>query len=48
MNSDVALAERTENRIGNSMRECVGVGMTFGPTIGSDMHTTKDQLPPLN
>ena len=48
MNSDIALAQRAENRICNCVRECVGIGMTFGATIGSDKHTAENQFAPLN
>jgi hypothetical protein len=48
MNSDIALAKRAEDRVGDRMRERVRVGMTFGPSIRSDTHPTKHELTPLN
>jgi hypothetical protein len=40
MNSDVALAQRTENRVGDRMRECIGIRVSFSATIGSKPHHT--------
>jgi hypothetical protein len=48
MNSDIALAKRAENRVSNRVREGVGIGMTFGASIGSDTHTAKYKLTPFN
>jgi hypothetical protein len=44
MNADIALAKCTEDRIGDRMSKRVGVRMPLGPTIGSNVHTTKHKL----
>jgi hypothetical protein len=48
MNSDIAFAQRAENRVGNCVRERVCIGMTFGATVGSDPHAAEYKLTPLD
>src|SRR5205085_11803077 len=47
MHAYIAFTKRTENRIGNSMSERVGIGMSFGAAIASDVHTAEHKLPSL-
>jgi hypothetical protein len=48
MNSDIAFAERTENRIRDRVRERIRIRVSLRPTIGNNFHSAQDQLPSLN
>jgi hypothetical protein len=48
MNSDISFTKRTENRIGNRVRERISIRMPVGSAIGSNPHASEYKLTPFN
>jgi hypothetical protein len=48
MNPEIAFTKSTEDRVGNRMKQCIGIRMTFRSTIRRDAHATKHKLTALN
>jgi hypothetical protein len=43
MHSDIAQSGCSQDRIGNGVRQNIGIGMTFQSELRSDWHASKNQ-----
>ena len=44
MNPDVALTQRTEDRIRDRVRECIRIRVSFSATVGNNPHPAKYEI----
>src|SRR5882724_944231 len=48
MYSEIILAQRAQDRIGDRMRQGVCIGMSLGTTVRGDVHASQNQRPSGN